>query len=105
MARTERSRTEDGATLRTKDRDTIQQWAEERGAKPATVEGSEHGKDLGVLRFDFPGYGGQALKHVSWDEWFRTFEHRDLEFVYQETTADGKKSNFFRVTSGKDDRE
>ena len=94
-----RAGTKDGETLRTKDRDTIEQWAEERGAKPATVPGAEHGDHLGVLRFDFPNYGGQSLKHVTWDEWFRTFKDRDLEFVYQETTADGKQSNFFRLTS------
>ena len=99
MAKKSEQQTKDGQTLRTRDRDTIQQWAEERGAKPATVAGSEHDDHLGVLRFDFPGYGGQELKHVSWDEWFRTFEERKLEFVYQETKADGKQSNFFRVTN------
>ncbi|HEY6959613.1 MAG TPA: hypothetical protein VI814_12375 [Candidatus Limnocylindria bacterium] len=94
-----KGKTKDGETLRTKDRDTIEQWAEERGAKPATVPGTEHGDHLGVLRFDFPGYGGQDLKHVSWDEWFKTFKDRDLEFVYQETTADGNQSNFFRLVN------
>jgi hypothetical protein len=91
--------TEAGKTLETKDRKTIEKWAEARGAKPATVPGTEHGDHLGVLRFDFPDYGGQDLKHVSWDEWLRTFEERDLTFVYQETTKDGKQSNFFRLTS------
>jgi hypothetical protein len=90
---------EHGKTLETKDRDEIIRWAEERKAKPATVPGTEHGDRLGVLRLDFPGYGGQDLKHVSWDEWFRTFDDRKLTFVYQETTKDGKQSNFFRLTS------
>ncbi|WP_218156106.1 hypothetical protein [Nonomuraea wenchangensis] len=36
------------------------QWAEEREAQPATVEGTEHGDHLGVLRFDSPGYGGAS---------------------------------------------
>lgn len=98
-----RSDTDAGATLRTKDHDTIQQWAEDRGAKPATVEGTEHDDHLGVLRMDFPGYEGQELTHVSWDEWFETFDTRDLEFVYQETTSDGKQSNFFRLVSGERD--
>ncbi|WP_263008713.1 hypothetical protein [Nonomuraea phyllanthi] len=35
----------------------IRQWAGERDASPATVEGTEHGDHLGVLRLDFPGYG------------------------------------------------
>ena len=90
---------EHGKTLETKDHKEITRWAEERGAKPATVRGTEHGDRLGVLRLDFPGYGGQDLQHVSWDEWFRTFDDRNLTFIYQETTKDGKESNFFRLTS------
>jgi hypothetical protein len=88
-----------GKTLTTRDHRTIQQWAEARDATPATVPGTEHDDHLGVLQFDFPGYGGERLAEVSWDEWLRTFDVRDLEFVYQETTKDGKPSNFFRLTS------
>jgi hypothetical protein len=36
---------------------------------------------------------------VSWDAWFNTFDERDLDFVYQDTTKDGRQSNFFRLTS------
>jgi hypothetical protein len=90
---------EPGKTLETKDPEAVKRWAEARGAQPATVPGTEHGDHLGVLRFDFPGYGGQELKHVSWDEWLRTFKDRKLTFVYQETTKDGKQSNFFRLTN------
>ena len=88
-----------GETLVTRDHDVIRQWAESRGADPATVPGSEHDDHLGVLRFDFPGYGGKELEHVAWDEWFRTFDERNLEFVYQEHKADGNDSNFFIVRS------
>lgn len=88
-----------GATLLTRNHDIIRRWAEARGAQPATVPGTEHEGRPGVLRFDFPGYGGQELKHISWDEWFRTFEARDLVFVYQETQKDGTPSNFFRFDS------
>jgi hypothetical protein len=86
-----------GETLVTRDHEVIQQWAEERGATPATVSGTEHGDHLGVLRFDFPGYGGDTLEHVSWDEWFKTFDDRGIEFVYQEHKSDGSDSNFFRL--------
>jgi hypothetical protein len=85
-----------GATLLTRNHDIIMHWAEARGAQPATVPGTEHEGRPGVLRFDFPGYGGRELQHISWDEWFHTFETRDLAFVYQETTRDGTQSNFFR---------
>jgi hypothetical protein len=87
----------EGQTLVTRDHDVIRQWAERRGAEPATVDGTEHGDHLGVLRFDFPGYGGQSLRKVSWDEWFKTFDDRGLNFIYQEHKADGSDSNFFRL--------
>lgn len=88
-----------GQTLHTRKHDVIKAWAEERGAQPATVPGTEHGDHLGVLRFDFPGYGGDRLEHVSWEEWFKTFDDRNLEFIYQEHKKDGSDSNFFRLTS------
>jgi len=87
----------DGQTLVTRDPDVIRAWARARGAKPATVAGTEHGDHLGVLRFDFPGYGGSELTEVGWDEWFDTFEERGLRFIYQERKSDGTESNFFRL--------
>src|SRR5205823_717670 len=64
-----------GRSLVTTDHDVIQQWAQERDAVPATVEGTEHGDHLGVLRFDFPG-GSESgrLREVSGEEWFDTFD-------------------------------
>lgn len=86
-----------GQTLETTDHTVIRKWAEERSAKPATVPGTEHGDHLGVLRLDFPGYGGDDLEDVSWDDWFDTFDQRGLRFVYQEHQASGTESNFFRL--------
>jgi hypothetical protein len=86
----------DGRSLVTRNHDVIRQWAEERKAVPASVEGSVHDGHLGVLRLDFPG-GSTDLKHVSWDEWFETFDARGLNFIYQETRMDGRQSNFFRL--------
>ena len=88
-----------GKSGTTRDHDVIRRWAEERGAVPATVPGTEHGDHLGVLRFDFPGYGGENLRHVGWDEWFRTFDERHLEFRYQDRKKDGAESNFFRLVN------
>jgi hypothetical protein len=85
-----------GRSLVTTNHDVIKQWAEERGARPATVAGTEHGDQLGVLTFDF-GNGGGNLRPVSWEEWFDTFDGRRLNFVYQEERSDGRKSNFFRL--------
>jgi Rho termination factor, N-terminal domain len=87
-----------GRSLVTTDHDVIRQWAEQRGAVPATVEGSEHDGHLGVLRFDFPGGDdGGRLVQVSWDEWFATFDERGLNFIYQEERSDGRQSNFFQL--------
>jgi hypothetical protein len=88
-----------GQTLATRSHDVIKQWAEERKATPATVPGTEHSDHLGVLRFDFPGYGGQDLQEVSWDDWLKTVEDRKLVFLYQEQKSDGSQSNFFRFDS------
>jgi hypothetical protein len=82
----------------TTNHEVIRRWAEERGAVPATVEGTEHDETLGVLRFDF-GDGSDRLRHVSWDEWFETFDKRRLNFIYQEQRKDGRQSNFFRLES------
>ncbi|KWX03113.1 1,4-alpha-glucan branching enzyme [Carbonactinospora thermoautotrophica] len=90
-----------GQTLVTTSHQVIRDWAEKRGARPATVPGTEHGGRPGVLRFDFPGFGGEGLQEISWDEWFKTFDERKLNFIYQEHTADGKQSNFFRLENPK----
>jgi hypothetical protein len=87
-----------GRSLATSNHDVIRRWAEERDAVPAAVEGTEHGDHLGVLRFDFGG-DSDRLKHVSWEEWFATFDARRLNFLYQEERKDGRQSNFFRLES------
>lgn len=86
-----------GRSLVTTNHEVIRSWAEARGATPATVPGTRHGDHLGVLRFDFPGFGGDSLEHVSWDEWLATFDARELNFVFQEHKTDGRDSNFFRL--------
>lgn len=91
MAKTaERERTVDYEAKRTRDHDTIRRWAEARGGHPAVVEGTE------ILRIDFDEPGGQDenLRRISWDEFFRIFDSRDIEFLYQERTHDGKVSRF-----------
>jgi hypothetical protein len=86
-----------GQSLVTRSHEVIQKWAEERDAVPATVPGTEHEDHLGVLRFDFPGYGGQSLQEVSWEDWFKTFDDRNLVFLYQEHLKNGNQSNFFKL--------
>jgi hypothetical protein len=86
----------EGRSLATTHHEVIKQWAEARGGKPATVDGTEHGDHLGVLRIDFGG-GSDNLREVSWEEWFDTFDARRLNFIYQEVRSDGSQSNFFQL--------
>ena len=86
-----------GQTLATRNHDVIRQWAEERRGQPATVPSTRHGGRAGVLRIDFPGFGGDRLEPISWEEWFQPFDERDLVFVYQERMKAGNQSNFFRL--------
>jgi hypothetical protein len=87
-----------GRSLVTRSRDVIQAWARARDAKPATIEGTEKGTRPGVLTFDFPGYReGGRLRQITWDQWFKSFDGRRLNFIYQEQRTDARQSNFFRV--------
>ncbi|MBW9108911.1 hypothetical protein [Microbacterium ureisolvens] len=90
---------EPAAHTATTDHDVIRQWAADRHAMPATVEGTEHGGNVGELRLDFDfGNDLEDLRQVSWDEWFRAFDERGLEFVFQETPRpDGSPSNDFHL--------
>jgi hypothetical protein len=87
-----------GRSLVTTDHDVIRQWAQARGGRPATVEGTEHEDGLGVLRIDFREPDAN-LREVSWEEWFATFDGRRLNFIYQEERSDGNQSTFFRLES------
>jgi hypothetical protein len=82
------------------DHDEIRRWAEERGAKPAAVKSTESDDDVGIIRLDFPGYSGEdTLEEISWDEWFRKFDEKNLALVVQDKTANGKPSNFNKLVS------
>jgi hypothetical protein len=74
----------------TRDHETIRCWADARGGHPAVVEGTE------ILRIDFdePDDRDERLRRVSWDDFFRIFDARDLQFLYQEKTRNGKTSRF-----------
>jgi hypothetical protein len=89
---------------RTRDHEQIRQWVEDRGGSPATVIGTENDSGAGLLRVDFPGYSGEGrLKKIAWEEFFEKFDEADLDFLYQDKTADGKLSRFFKFVSSNDD--
>jgi hypothetical protein len=79
----------------TTDHETIRQWAEKRGGKPAMVKGTKDHSGEGILRFDF-AEPDEKLEKVSWEEFFQTFDDRELVMLHQDTTADGKMSRFFK---------
>jgi hypothetical protein len=90
-----------GQTLATRDPDVIRRWADARGAQPATVARRD-GRRPRTLRFDFPQNGTSSrLEPIDWTEWLRTFEQRDLVFLFQEKRRNGSESNFFRLDSPK----
>jgi len=87
-------------TKYTTDHETIRQWAEARGGRPVTVKGTEKGGEPGVLRIDFPGYGeDERFEPISWDEFFKKFDEKGLAMLYEDKTADGKVSRFYKFVS------
>lgn len=53
-----------------------------------------------MLRIEFPGKpnaNDDKLHEISWDEFFEKFDERGLSLVYQDHTADGRKSNFNKL--------
>ncbi|WP_426324957.1 hypothetical protein [Microbacterium sp. E-13] len=89
----------------TTDHDVIRRWAEDRHAVPATV-GTEQEGGIGELRFDLDfGDEMEELREVSWDDWFRAFDERGLQFVFQEgLREDGSASNEFHLEQSRGTR-
>jgi len=85
----------------------IKKWAEERDGKPAVVKDTENSKEGGgILRINFPGYSGEdTLEEISWDEWYKTFKEKNLAFLYQDETAGGKESRFFKLVANDDGKK
>jgi hypothetical protein len=88
-------------TKQTTDHDEIRRWAEERGGKPATIQGTPTGdEEAGLLRIDFPGGAANPpLEPVSWEAFFEKFDEADLVMLYQDETADGEPSTFCKFVS------
>jgi hypothetical protein len=71
----------------TTDHDTIRKWAESKGGKPAAVDRTHKGGDVGIIRIMFPDaphHDDKSLVEISWDEFFREFEERKLALLYEE---------------------
>jgi hypothetical protein len=80
------------------DHDTIRQWAEDRGGRPATVKGTAD-EGAGVLRIDFEPERAESLEIISWEEFFEKFDAENLGFLHQEETGDGSPSRFHKFVN------
>jgi hypothetical protein len=85
-------------SLATTDHNEIRRWIESRGGKPAAVAATMKKGDPGILRVDFDP-PEDSLKPLDWDTFFEAFEQNDLAFVYQDKTADGHTSRFFKFVN------
>jgi hypothetical protein len=73
----------------TTNHEIIRRWVEARGGWPAKY-----------LRIHFHGFVTRgAPPRVDWEKFFRAFEERRLGFLYQDQTATGKQSHFFRLVN------
>ena len=93
------------SATKTTDHDAIRRWIEDRDGAPARVNARGHKQGGGILRVDFDDPGGEnddALEHIDWDTFFRTFDENDLAFLHQDKTADGEVSRFNKFVSRSD---
>lgn len=81
----------------TTDHNTIRKWVEKRNGRPAVVKGTEGKDGEGILRIEFRH--ADKLEDIDWDTFFETFDDRKLAFLYQDKTADGKESRFFKFVN------
>ncbi|HVY56315.1 MAG TPA: hypothetical protein VHA77_00525 [Xanthobacteraceae bacterium] len=77
----------------TTDHKTIRKWAEAKGGKPAAVERTHQGGDVGIVRIMFPNNPRsehESLVEISWDEFFRQFEESKLALLYEDDSLFSK---------------
>lgn len=82
---------------RTTDHDVIKNWIEKHNGEPAVVKGTEENQEpAGLLRVKFSEESSDDLKTVGWDEFFNTFDEKNLAFLYED---DNKENRFFKFVS------
>jgi hypothetical protein len=83
------------------DHEEIKRWVAERKGRPATIaDTAKRGEEAGLLRIDFPGGAkNPPLEPISWEAFFEKFDAENLALVYQDETADGRKSYFCKFVS------
>jgi hypothetical protein len=69
----------------TTDHEAIRKWAESKGGKPAAVDRTHQGGDVGIIRIMFPQAQQsehESLVEITWDEFFEEFEKRNLALLH-----------------------
>jgi hypothetical protein len=77
----------------TKDHGKIRKWADSKGGKPAALDRTHKGGDVGIIRIMFPDAQQsehESLVEITWDEFFDEFEKRNLALVYDEKSMFNK---------------
>jgi hypothetical protein len=77
----------------TTDHAKIRAWAESKGGRPAAVERTRKGGDIGIVRLMFPN--AQQSRHgqlveISWEDFFAEFERRQLALLYEDDSLFNK---------------
>ncbi|WP_250428485.1 hypothetical protein [Pontibacter ruber] len=70
---------------KTTNRKEIEEWAKKHGGVPSIIKGTENdGKGEGVLRIHFPkkSDSNESFEEISWDEFFKEFEHNKLALLH-----------------------
>lgn len=91
-----------GSATTTTDHDFIRKWIEQRGGRPSRVKGTESRDGEGILRVDF-AEPDDKLEPISWEEFFQTFEDRELAFLHQDKQGD-RTSRFFKFVRRDNER-
>jgi hypothetical protein len=77
----------------TTNHEEIRRWAESKGGKPAAVDRTHKGGDVGIIRIMFPDAPRsehESLVEISWDEFFEQFEDSKLALLYEEDSMFSK---------------
>ncbi|MFN4141886.1 hypothetical protein [Aestuariivirga sp.] len=77
----------------TTDHETIRKWAEKHKGRPAAVDATHDGKDVGIIRIMFPKAPNSehdALVEISWEEFFEEFEKKKLALLYEPSSMFSK---------------